>query len=214
MKPDQKRIHLLRDLLDSHQLQGMSLLRGVELESIQDLLEECPIQDLKKDDVLIQEGQPNHSVYLLLSGRLSVHLRKMTLGPSVFLGPGEIVGEMSVIDRQLTSATVVAYENSCVLVLDEKVIWSLVDVYPIVARNLLFILSQRLRHRNVLSEAPIIEKISQQELEEFQLQQVEDSKSALEHEIEDESAQYEIETEPVEDQIETEPASLYKAATA
>ncbi len=196
MKPNHEGMRQLKDLLDSHRLQSISLLRGVELESIQALLEECPIQELKKDEVLIKAGQPNRSIYLLLSGRLSIHFRKPTLGPSVILGPGEIVGEMSVIDRQPTSATVVAHENSCLLVLDEKVIWSLVEFYPIVARNLLFILSQRLRHGNVLIEASLIETVSKQELEEFQPQPVEDSKA------------------PIEKKIEAEPASLYKAATA
>ena len=43
MKPDQEGMHHLKNLLDSHQLQSISLLRGVELESIQDLLEEYPI---------------------------------------------------------------------------------------------------------------------------------------------------------------------------
>jgi HD-GYP domain-containing protein (c-di-GMP phosphodiesterase class II) len=186
----------LKDLLDSHRLQGISLLKGVELESIQALLEECPIHELEKDDVLIKAGKPNRSIYLLLSGRLSIHLRTDSPGPNVILGPGETVGEMSVIDRQLTSATVVAHENSCVLVLDEKVLWSLVDIYPIVARNLLFILSQRLRHGNVLVEASLIETVSQQELEEFQPRQIEVTEA------------------PPENETESEPASLYKAATA
>ena len=186
----------LKDLLDSHRLQGISLLKGVELESIQALLEECPIHELEKDDVLIKAGKPNRSIYLLLSGRLSIHLRTDSPGPNVILGPGETVGEMSVIDRQLTSATVVAHENSCVLVLDEKVLWSLVDIYPIVARNLLFILSQRLRHGNVLVEASLIETVSQQELEEFQPRQIEVTEA------------------PPEIETESEPASLYKAATA
>ncbi len=223
MKPDQERIRHLKDLLDSHQLQSMSLLRGVEIESIQNLLEECPIKDLRKDDVLIKAGQHTQLVYLLLSGLLSIHLSKLTLGPSVLLGPGEIVGEMSVIDRQLTSATVVAHEDSCVLVLEEHVIWSLVDIYPIVARNLLFILSQRLRHGNVLVDAPIIEKVSQQELEEFQLQQVEDNEAPLDDEIEAEPNEDEVKAELVvdeveaalvADEVEAEPASLYKAATS
>jgi len=204
----------LKHLLEGHELQSTSLLRGVELESIQDLLEQCPIQDFKKDDVLIKAGQPNRSVYLLLSGRLSIHLGKLTPGPSVLLSPGEIVGEMSVVDRQLTSATVVAYEDSCVLVLDEKVIWSLVDVYPIVARNLLFILSQRLRHGNVLLEASLIETVSKQELEEFQPQQVEESEAPLQELEEFPLQQVEESKAPLEDEIETEPASLYKAATA
>jgi HD-GYP domain-containing protein (c-di-GMP phosphodiesterase class II) len=186
----------LKDLLDSHRLQGISLLKGVELESIQALLEECPIHELEKDDVLIKAGKPNRSIYLLLSGHLSIHLRTDSPGPNVILGPGETVGEMSVIDRQLTSATVVAHENSCVLVLDEKVLWSLVDIYPIVARNLLFILSQRLRHGNVLVEASLIETVSQQELEEFQPRQIEVTEA------------------PPENETESEPASLYKAATA
>jgi HD-GYP domain-containing protein (c-di-GMP phosphodiesterase class II) len=186
----------LKDLLDSHRLQSISLLKGVKLESIQALLEECPIHELEKDDVLIKAGKPNRSIYLLLSGRLSIHLRTDSPGPNVILGPGETVGEMSVIDRQLTSATVVAHENSCVLVLDEKVLWSLVDIYPIVARNLLFILSQRLRHGNVLVEASLIETVSQQELEEFQPRQIEVTEA------------------PPEIETESEPASLYKAATA
>ncbi len=204
----------LKHLLEGHELQSTSLLRGVELESIQDLLEECPIRDFKKDDVLIKAGQPNHSVYLLLSGLLSIHLRKLSLGPSVLLVPGEIVGEMSVIDRQLTSATVVAHEDSCVLVLDDKVIWSLVDVYPIVARNLLFILSQRLRHGNVLLEASLIETVSKQEMEEFQPQQIEESEAPLQELEEFPLQQVEESKAPLEDEIEAEPASLYKAATA
>ena len=196
MTSDHEGMPHLKDLLDSHRLQGISLLKGVELESIQALLEECPIHELEKDDVLIKAGKPNRSIYLLLSGRLSIHLRTDSLGPNVILGPGETVGEMSVIDRQLTSATVVAHENSCVLVLDEKVLWSLVDIYPIVARNLLFILSQRLRHGNVLVEASLIETVSQQELEEFQPRQIEVTEA------------------PPENETESEPASLYKAATA
>ena len=82
MTPNHEGMSNLKDLLDSHRLQSISLLKGVELESIQALLEECPIQELKKDDVLIKAGEPNRSVYLLLSGRLSIHLRKLTLGPS------------------------------------------------------------------------------------------------------------------------------------
>ena len=195
MTTDHEGMHHLKDLLDSHRLQSIYLLKGVELESIQALLEECPIHELEKDDVLIKAGKPNRSIYLLLSGRLSIHLRTDSLEPNVILGPGETVGEMSVIDRQLTSATVVAHEKSCVLVLDEKVLWSLVDVYPIVARNLLFILSQRLRHGNVLVEASLIETVSKQELEEFQPRQIEVTEA------------------PPENKTKSEPASLYKAAT-
>ncbi len=173
----------LKHLLESHELQSTSLLRGVELESIEGLLQDCPIQELEKDDVLISAGQPNRFLYLLLSGRLGIHLQELTLPPIVILEPGEVAGEISVIDCQLTWATVVAHEDSCVLVLDEKVIWSLVDIYPVVARNLLFILSQRLRHGNVVIAASLLERVSEEELEDFQPHEVQESNLVLEEEI-------------------------------
>jgi len=173
----------LNNLLESHELQSTSLLRGVELESIEGLLQACPIQELEKDDVLISAGQPNRFLYLLLSGRLRIYLKELSYSPIVILEPGESVGEMSVIDRQLTSATVVAHEDSCVLVLDKKVIRTLVESYPIVARNLLFFLLQRLRHGDVVVEASLLERVSGEELEDFQAQEVQESNRVLEEEI-------------------------------
>jgi HD-GYP domain-containing protein (c-di-GMP phosphodiesterase class II) len=173
----------LKHLLESHKLQSTSLLRGVELGSIEDLLQDCPIQELEKDDVLISAGQPNRFLYLLLSGRLRIHLKELTLPPIVILEPGEVAGELSVIDCQLTSAYVVAHEDCRLLVLDEETIWSLVESYPIVARNLLFVLSKRLRHGNVVIETSLLERVSEEELEDFQPQEVQEGNRVLEEEI-------------------------------
>ena len=63
-----------RESLDPGELENMLLLRGVELESIQGILETCSVQCLEKGDVLIHAGQPNHFLYMLLSGRLRIHL--------------------------------------------------------------------------------------------------------------------------------------------
>lgn len=189
----------LHKLLDSHELQSTPLLRGVELESIQTLLEGCPIQELKRGDVLIRAGQRNRFLYLVLSGRLNIHLKDHTLDPIVELQPGEVAGELSVIDCQVTSAYVVAAEDCCVLLLDEKTIWALVDFYPIVARNLLFVLAQRLRNGNVIIEASLLEEVSEKELKEFQPREVPADKGLPERDL-------------PEGNIEAEPAKLYKAA--
>ncbi len=137
------------EALDPGELANMLLLRGVELESIQGILEACSVRCLEKDDVLIHAGQPNHFLYMILSGRLRIHL-ELELNPIVILEPGEIVGELSLIDGQLTSANVVADEGCRLLVLGEKALWSLVVSCHAVARNLLFVLAQRLRHGNAL----------------------------------------------------------------
>jgi len=173
----------LKQLLDTHEQLSTSLLRSVEFDYVEDVLEECPIEELKKDDVLISPGQPRRFIYLLLSGRLSVHLNKLMTDPISILEPGEVAGEMSVVDHQPASAYVVALEDCRVLVMNEKAIWALVDRYPIVARNLLFVLSQRVRRGNILLEASLLEKVSEQELEEFQPEEVIKAKGRVEAEV-------------------------------
>ena len=80
---------------------------------------------------------------MLLAGRLRVHL-KLDLDPVTVLEAGEVVGELSLVDQELTSAYVVADDDCRLLVVDEKTMWSLVDASP-VARNLLFVFARRLR---------------------------------------------------------------------
>jgi len=173
----------VKEVLDTHEQLSTSLLRGVELGFVKDVLEACPIEELKKDDILISPGQPRRFIYLLLSGRLSVHLNKLMTDPILILEPGEVAGEMSVVDHQPASAYVMAREDCRVLVMSEKAIWALVDRYSIVARNLLYILSQRVRRGNVLLEASLLEKVSEQELEEFQPEEVNKAKGRVEAEV-------------------------------
>ena len=137
--PDKKSSLKESDLERSH------LFEGVEFGSIIGLLEDCPIQKLKQDDVLLNRGEANHFLFLILSGRLRVHL-ELSVDPVTVLGPGEVVGELSLIDGKPTSAYVVADDDCRVLALNEKTLWSLVEASHIVARNLLFVLSRRLRH--------------------------------------------------------------------
>ncbi len=133
--------------LNKSELQNTSLLEGVQLESVMGLLETCLVRQLKQGEVLLYSGKENHYLYLLLSGQLDVHL-KLELDPIAVLEPGEVVGELSVIDRQKTSAHVVAGEDSRVMQFDETTLWCLVEASHHVARNLLFVLSRRLRHGN------------------------------------------------------------------
>ncbi len=183
-------------LLDKKDLKNSLLLRGIELEPILGLLEDCPVREFEEGTVLIHAGKPNRFLYLVLSGRLRIHVESLDLDPIAVLEPGEIAGELSLIDNQVTSASVVAHEDCRLLELDEKTMWTLVEDSHAVARNLLFILSRRLRHGNAMIGASLLEKVSELELEEFQPQQIPESKGGL------------------EEQSDNETLSLYNAATA
>jgi diguanylate cyclase (GGDEF)-like protein len=134
-----------RDNLDFRQI---NLFKYVSLESIKGLLDACAIRNLEPEEILITPGQTNRTIYFLISGRLRIHLDMPMGEPIAILGPGESVGEMSVIDRQPASAFVVADEASQLLAMDEDILWSLVRASHEAACNLLFILTKRLRQTN------------------------------------------------------------------
>jgi CRP/FNR family transcriptional regulator, cyclic AMP receptor protein len=74
--------------------------------------------------VLIEQGVPVDSVFILLEGRLAVWLRPRR-GPErelARLNAGEIVGEMSFVDARPPSATVKALEDSTVFALSKAIL--------------------------------------------------------------------------------------------
>ena len=202
------------------ELETSILWKGVELDSILDLLQDCPIKEFTGGDVLIQAGQPNDFLYLILSGRLRIHLKDLTLAPIVMLEPGEVVGEMSVFDRQPASAYVVAQEDSRLLVLDRATIWSLIEIYPIVARNLLFVLAQRLRSGNSLVEEWLLERVSKSALGAFPFQSPGDQADTAQVEKEEEAERtpWEIPETGLEDlqpqEVEESPAAVVEGEEA
>ncbi len=134
--------------IDEGELERIELFKSVGLESIKGLIDVCTVRVLRPKEVLLAPGQTNRAVYFVLSGRLHVHLGTLDGEPLIVLGPGESVGEMSVTDGQPTSAFVVAPETSRLLVMEEDILWSLVQSSHAAACNLLFILTRRLRHAN------------------------------------------------------------------
>lgn len=132
-----------------HELKKTKLFADVDEETIERIVELFVIRRLKGGEMLLTPDQPNHYLYLLLTGKLSVFLDLLETSVCCF-GPGEPVGELSIIDRNTTSAYVLADEDSRLLVLEEAQVWSLVQQSNPFARNLLQSLSERLRKANQL----------------------------------------------------------------
>ena len=131
--------------LGQRELASSVLLKDVELDPIMEILQEGVVKEFKKGDVLIEVKQSNRCLYMILAGRVSIQLEPH-LNPIAVLGPGDVVGELSLIDGQLTTAYVVTEVSTRVLELQEPTMSSLLWASPSVARNLLFIMARRLRH--------------------------------------------------------------------
>lgn len=139
--------HIYRTITKK-ELEILWLFSGVSLDSVIGMLNTCPIYQLKKNAVLIAQGDVNKNCYLLLSGSLSVHLDSRDADPVTTLKVGESVGEISLLDGKPTSANVIANTLCEVLVLNEDRFWALVNASHAFSRNLLILLVRRLRDSN------------------------------------------------------------------
>ena len=96
-------------------------------------------------------GKPNDCIYIILSGRLRIHLGSPKSEAIEMFGQGDCVGEMStLLDDGQVSAYVIADTNCELLVIDRAVVWSLINDSQKTARNLLNILVERMRVSNRL----------------------------------------------------------------
>ncbi len=131
-------------------LANMFLFQDVHRDSLSDLLDQCEHTALEGGDVLLAPGTRNHNLYLVLAGKLGVHLDDVDNPAVTHLLPGQCVGEMSLIDEQDTSAYVVAAEPSRLLTISRDTLWLLIERSHTLARNLLAILTGRVRQGNEL----------------------------------------------------------------
>ncbi len=140
--------HASQPLPDADRLSELQLFSGVGLESIEVYLERCTTRLLAAGDVLLHPDGDNSTVYALLDGHVDVHLDDPSLPPLCTLGPGACVGEMSIIENKNPSAYVIAATPTRVLELSHEILWSLVNSSHAFARNLLVVLSERVRSDN------------------------------------------------------------------
>ena len=124
------------------------LFQGMDFTSVEYMLENCSVSDLAAGESLLQPDVPNHHLYLIFEGKLSVHLAAQESLEHATLGAGECVGEISLVDGKHPSALVVATEPARVLSIPHDTVWSLVDHSHEIARNLLGIVAGRMRNDN------------------------------------------------------------------
>ena len=136
--------------IDPAVLSEMPLFEGLparELERLAPLMRE---RVFPSGVSVLMAGQPGETVYVLLGGSVKVHLVTPD-GAEVILavlGAGEAVGEMSLADSLGRSASVTTLEETSLLWMDRRTFRSSVEGSSVLARNLVGILSRRVRLAN------------------------------------------------------------------
>ncbi|MEW6238771.1 MAG: Crp/Fnr family transcriptional regulator [Candidatus Omnitrophota bacterium] len=114
-----------------------------------------------KGAVLMREGETGKCAYFVLEGRLLVERdfggKKEIVAE---IGVNDIVGELAILDDEPRSATVIAAEDSTLLVLDKSRIHALIRHHPKIAEVVLKLLCRKLRtahyaaHKNIDLQSP------------------------------------------------------------
>ncbi|HSB03072.1 MAG TPA: Crp/Fnr family transcriptional regulator [Anaerolineales bacterium] len=98
--------------------------------------------------------QPGEAVYVILHGTVKIHIEQGERDVIVsILGAGDLLGEMSLIDSVGRSASAVTLESSLMLWMDKVTFNYILDNFTPVARNLVRILSARVRLLDQLIQA-------------------------------------------------------------
>ena len=84
------------------------LFQGVDFTTVEYMLERCSVRNLDANEKLLQPDIPNQHLYLILAGKLSVHLGAQETMAHASLIAGECAGEISIVDGKHPSALVVA----------------------------------------------------------------------------------------------------------
>jgi CRP/FNR family transcriptional regulator, cyclic AMP receptor protein len=98
--------------------------------------------------------QPGEAVYIILHGTVKIHIEQPERDVILaILGSGDMLGEMSLIDSVGRSASAVTLESSLLLWMDKATFNYILDNFPPVARNLVRIMSARVRLSDQLIQA-------------------------------------------------------------
>ena len=123
------------------------LFRDLDAETLCTLAGLAQIRRCVAGHKIVQQALPANGVYVIVKGRANVSVvapdgRVLTLRD---IGPDEIIGEVSLLDGGLPSATVTAITNLELIVVDRQSFLNLLEERPKIAVALLPVLAARLR---------------------------------------------------------------------
>ncbi len=129
-------------------LAGLELFHGVRPDDVQELLQKGDRCDVDTGELLLSPGNRNENVYVVLSGLLNVHIGSPDSPILATTNVGACAGEMSIIEDRDPSAYVIAAEPTHLLVIHKDILWGMIDASHEFSKNLLVVLSERVRSHN------------------------------------------------------------------
>ncbi|HVO16299.1 MAG TPA: Crp/Fnr family transcriptional regulator [Alphaproteobacteria bacterium] len=128
-------------------LRGSYIFRNLAPELARRLAQLCHIRTLPEGAVLFQQGDEGDALYAVVSGLIRIAIageggKELTLG---LMEPGDVFGEIALLDGLTRTAGAQAAENSVLLVVQRAHFLQMLEAEPGLARHIIELLCERLR---------------------------------------------------------------------
>ena len=134
--------------ISNNDISRLLIFQGVNPDPIRHLFNQCEIRDVPPGELVLEPEKENRSMYVIIDGEVSIHLKTADSPAIARVHAGECIGELSVFDGKSTSAFVKTVSPTQFLVIPRMVLLQMIDSSHNVSRNLLYLLSSRLRSGN------------------------------------------------------------------
>ena len=97
----------------------VALFAGVSTEELTELAVNSTLRTLGPGQVVLRAGMTVDELYVIATGKVEIHAKVPNQGVQrvAELGPGDVFGEASIMERTVTSATVKAGEGGAIVLL-------------------------------------------------------------------------------------------------
>jgi CRP/FNR family cyclic AMP-dependent transcriptional regulator len=155
-------------MVDQTRLRDLPLFADLSAESLTVVAGHLRSRRVRAGTSLVMQEEPGEVSYIIVQGTIKVHVDQVD-GTEVILalrGPGDVVGEMSVVDNLGRSASLTTLEQCDLLWIERAAFWGCLQAMPGLACNLVRILSVRLRqsddHVQILAAHDLHQRVAHQ----------------------------------------------------
>lgn len=139
-------------------IRDIDIFDGLQAGEVVEIIALCQERVLRAGETLVRQGEPGNEMYIITEGFVEVILGGRGEAPPraiITLGPGQITGEMALLDQGPRSATVRAVSTPTIIHAIrrqefERLCEKNTHIGYVVMRNIALDLVFKLRHRNLV----------------------------------------------------------------
>jgi len=123
-------------------LRNVSLFQGCSTKELEKIAKASDEINMSAGSLIVDQGQTGREAFVVLEGTVTVKRNGKKVNS---LGPGTVVGELSLLDHGPRTATVICETDCELLLLDQRHFMGVLDDVPALAHKLLGTLASRIR---------------------------------------------------------------------